>query len=94
MGRVVEGLFLSHAGPKSVCSSYLIEIIGKETSDVQQMSLISVRYDQHPRFDPALDKNNPSTTSYLKSIDSQLSLEKIICLAIFVQFLHSFEIRR
>ena len=32
--RVVEGLFLSKAGPKSGCLSYLIAIIGKETSDV------------------------------------------------------------
>ena len=32
--RVVEGLFLSNAGPKSGCLSYLIAIIGKETSDV------------------------------------------------------------
>ena len=58
----MECLFLSNAGPKSGCLSYLIAIIGKETSDVWQMSLISVRYDQHPLFGPALDKNNPSTT--------------------------------
>ena len=32
--RVVEGLFLSNAGPKSGRLSYLIAIIGKETSDV------------------------------------------------------------
>ena len=60
--RVVEGLFLSNAGPKGGCLSYLIAIIGKETSDVWQMPLISVRYDQHPLFGLALDKNNPSTT--------------------------------
>ena len=32
--RVVECLFLSHAGPKSGCLSYLIVIMRKETSDV------------------------------------------------------------
>ena len=32
--RAVEGLFLSKAGPKRECLSYLIAIIGKETSDV------------------------------------------------------------
>ena len=32
--RVVEGLFLSNAGPKRGCLSYLIAIIRKETSDV------------------------------------------------------------
>ena len=32
--RVVECLFLSKAGPKSGCFSYLIAIIGKETSDM------------------------------------------------------------
>ena len=43
--RVVEGLFLCNAGPKSGCLSYLIVIIGKETSDVWETTLISVRYD-------------------------------------------------
>ena len=60
--RVVEGLFLSHARPKSGCFSYLIAIIRKETSDVWQMLLISVNYDQHPLLGPALDKNNPFST--------------------------------
>ena len=32
--RVVECLFLSKAGPKSGCLSYLIVIMRKQTSDV------------------------------------------------------------
>ena len=60
--RVVECLFLSKAGPKSGCLSYLIAIIKKETSGMQKIALISIRYDKHPLFGPALDKNKPSTT--------------------------------
>ena len=61
-GRVVECLFLSTAGPKRGCSSNLIVIIGKQTSDVWIFALISIRYDKHPLFGPAVDRNKPSTT--------------------------------
>ena len=61
-GRVVEGLFLSKAGPKRGCLSYLIEIIAiLHTSDVC-FPIITIRYDKHPLFGPAIDKNKPSTT--------------------------------
>ena len=60
--RVVEGLFLSDAGPTSGCLSYLIAIMRKETSDVWQIALISVRYDKHPLFGPASDQNKHSIT--------------------------------
>ena len=60
--RVVEGLFLSHAGPKRGCWSYLSEIRDIcHTSDVS-FHIIAIRYDEYPLFGPALDKNNPSTT--------------------------------
>ena len=39
--RVVECLFLSKAGPKSGCLSYLIAIIRKQTSDLGQTALTS-----------------------------------------------------
>ena len=58
----MEGLFLSKAGPKSVCSSYLIAIIRKQSSDMCKIALISVRYDKHPLFGPAFIKIKPSTT--------------------------------
>ena len=60
--RVVECLFLSKAGPKSGCLSYLIAIIRKQTSDMCKLALISVRYDKHPLFGPAFIKIKHSTT--------------------------------
>ena len=62
LGRVMEGLFLSHAGPKRGCLSYLTNI--REicyTSDVYLL-IITIRYDKHPLFGPALDKNKHSIT--------------------------------
>ena len=61
-GRVVECLFLSTAGPKRGSSLYLIVIIRKEKSDVWIFALFSIRYDKHPLFGPAVDKNKHSTT--------------------------------
>ena len=61
-GRAVEGSFLSKAGPKSGYSSYLITIrVILHTPDVSFL-IIAIRYDDHPLFGPALDKNKPSTT--------------------------------
>ena len=60
--RVVEGLFLSNAGPKRGCWSYLTEIREiYHTSDVS-FFIIAIRYDKHPLFGPALDKKKHSTT--------------------------------
>ena len=72
----MEGLFLSNAGPKRGCWSYLTEIRDiYHTSDVS-FPIIAIRYDKHPLFGPALDRNNPSTTRRktgfffgLKSVD-------------------------
>ena len=72
----MEGLFLSDAGPKRGCLSYLSEIRAIcHTSDVSFL-IIAIRYDKHPLFGPALDKNKHSTTrrkpwffSGLKSVD-------------------------
>ena len=61
-GRVVEGLFLSKAGPKRGCSSYLIAIMRKQTSDMCKLALIIVRYDKYPLFGPAFIKIKHSTT--------------------------------
>ena len=61
-GRVVEGLLLSKAGPKRGCSSYLIGIIRKQTSDMCKLALMFVRYDKHPLFGPAFIKIKHSTT--------------------------------
>ena len=48
--RVVEGLFLSNAGPKRGCLSYLTEIRAiRHTSDVSFL-IIAIRYDKHPLF--------------------------------------------
>ena len=60
--RVMEALFLSTAGPKRGCLSYLIAIIRKQTSDMCKLALISVRYDKHPLFGPAFIKIKHSTT--------------------------------
>ena len=61
-GRVVECLFLSQAGPKRGCLSYLIEIRAIfHTSDVYFL-IISIRYDKHPLFGPAFIKMKHSTT--------------------------------
>ena len=49
-GRAVQCLFLSKAGPKKVCSAYLIAIIRKQTLDIYNLALISDRYDKHPFF--------------------------------------------
>ena len=64
--RVVEGLFLSNAGPKRGCLSYLIEI--REIfhiSDVYFLT-ISIRYDKHILFGPAFVKMKHSTTIILE----------------------------
>ena len=54
----MEGLFWSDAGPKRGCLSYLTEIRAIcHTSDVSFL-IIVIRYDKHPFFGPALDKNN------------------------------------
>ena len=59
-GRVVEGSFLSKAGPKSGCFLYLITSrIILHKSDVSFL-IIAIRYDDHPLFGPALDENKPS----------------------------------
>ena len=60
-GRAVEGLFLSTAGPKRGWLSYLIAIMKKETSGLYRITLIAIRYEKHPLFDPALDRNKHST---------------------------------
>ena len=60
-GRAVEGLLLPTAGPKRGWLSYLIAIIKKETSGLCRITLIVIRYEKHPLFGPALDKNEPST---------------------------------
>ena len=73
--RVVEGLFLFHAGPIRGCLSYLTEL--REIFHTYVCFLIIViRYDEHPLFGPALDKNKHSTTRRkqclffgLKSVD-------------------------
>jgi len=55
-GRVVEGFYLSKAGPKRGCLSYLIASIPIfHTSDIC-FFIIDVRYDEDPFFGPALDK--------------------------------------
>ena len=61
-GRVVEGLFLSIAGPKRGCLSYRIAIMRKQTSDMYKLALIFVRYDKHPLFGSAFIKIKHSTT--------------------------------
>ena len=47
-GRVVEGSFLSKAGPKKGCLQYLIAIIRKETSGMWKIAALFIRYDKHP----------------------------------------------
>ena len=60
-GRAVEGSFLSKAGPKRGYFSYLITFrVILHKSDVSFL-IIAIRYDNHPLFGPALDKNKPST---------------------------------
>ena len=60
--RVVECLFFSPAGPKKECLSYWIGIRAIiYTSDVG-LPIIIIRYEEHPLFGPAVDKNKPSTT--------------------------------
>ena len=54
--RAVQCLFLSKAGPKKVCSAYLIAIIRKQTLDIYNLALISDRYDKHPFFGPMFIK--------------------------------------
>ena len=61
-GRVVEGLFSSKAGPKRGCSSYLIAIMRKQTSEMCELALIFVRYDKNPLFGPAFIKIKHTTT--------------------------------
>ena len=53
---------LSKAGPKRGCSSYLIAIMRKQTSDMCKLALIFVRYDKHPLFGSAFIKIKHSTT--------------------------------
>ena len=58
----MEGLFLSNTGPKRGRWSYLTEIRDiYHTSDID-FPIIAIRYDKHPLFGPALDRNEPSTT--------------------------------
>ena len=62
-GRAVEGSFLFKAGPKRGCFSYLIThtwSVVLHKSDVSFL-IIAIRYENHPLFGPALDKNQPST---------------------------------
>ena len=60
-GRVVEGSYLPKAGPKKGCFLYLITIrVILHKSDVSFL-IIAIRYENHPLFGPALDKNKPST---------------------------------
>ena len=60
-GRAVEGSFLSKAGPKRGCFSYLITIsVILHKPDVS-FFIIAIRYDNHPLFGPAVDKSKPST---------------------------------
>ena len=60
--RVMEGLFLSDAGPKRGCLTYLTEIrVICHTSDAFFLIII-IKYDKHTLFGPASDKNKPSTT--------------------------------
>ena len=60
--RVMEGLFWSDTGPKRGCLTHLTEIRAIcHTSDVSFL-IIAIRYDKHPLFGPALDKNKHSTT--------------------------------
>ena len=47
---------------KKGCLSYLIAIFRKQTLDVLEIALIPIRYDKHPFFGPAGEKNKPSTT--------------------------------
>ena len=56
-GRAVEGSFLSKAGPKRGCFSYLITIsVILHKSNVSFL-IIAIRCDDHPLFGPAVDKN-------------------------------------
>ena len=60
-GRAVECSFLSTAEPKRGCFSYLITIsVILHKPDVS-FFIIAIRYDNHPLFGPAVDKNKPST---------------------------------
>ena len=66
-GRAVEGSFLSKAGPKRGCFSYLITInVILRKSDLSFI-IISIRYDDHSLFGPAVSKNKPSTARSKKS---------------------------
>ena len=66
-GRGVEGSCLSKAGPKRGCFSYLITIsVILHKSDVSFV-IIAIRYDDHPLFGPAVDKNKPSELRDQKS---------------------------
>ena len=58
---VVECLFLIKARPTKDCLPYLIAIIKKETSGLCRITLIAIRYEKHPLFGPALDRNEHST---------------------------------
>ena len=53
-----SGIFLSEAGPKSGCFSYLIAIMRKQLSNVCRMSLIFVIYHKKPLLCLPLDKIN------------------------------------
>ena len=84
--RVVEGLFLSNAGPKRGCQSYLTEIRKIYHTSNVSFPIIAIRYDKHPLFGPALDKHNPSTTRRksmfsfgLKSVDFFLTSYECNC---------------
>ena len=60
-GRAVEGSFLSKAGPKRGCFSYLITISVILYKPDVSFFIIAIRYDNHPLFGPAVDKSKPST---------------------------------
>ena len=77
LGRVVEGLFLSNAGPKRGCLSYLTRIrVIHHKSDICFL-IIAIRYDKHPLLGPALDKNETFnyTTQTLDFFFAQQSVD-------------------
>ena len=72
-GRVVEGSFLSKAVPKKGCFSYLITIrVILHKPDVSFL-IIAIRYDDHPLFGPAVNKNKHSTARPKKGFFAQKS---------------------
>ena len=81
-GRAVEGSFLSKAGPKRGCFSYLITISVILYKPDVSFFIIAIRYDNHPLFGPAVDKNESSTARPKKVFFAQKSGDpffSIIC---------------